>query len=206
MEVKNRNMRLDCMNRWNAFRQDLLSSKEHLVKLYKQRFVVERLIAIAALAVANKQFKVIHAVVTAKAKYRKALLVAGKKTARLLKYRLRAIGSDTVERLRRSQILVKIPFVTQCLYSNAEHKSRHMVFLALLAVHSRNLLLVQIKKMNKNVEVIQKIWKRKILDRPFYLKYIRSLFEKERKFLPEFFAKKTTPLAKKVKSKYSNIS
>ena len=74
-----------------------------------------------------------------------------------------------------------------------------------MAVHSRKLFLAQIKKANKQIETIQKIWRRKIIDRPFFLKYLRSLYEKERKFLPEFFSKKTTPLAKKVRTRYMNI-
>ena len=52
--------------------------------------------------------------------------------------------------------------------------------------------------MEKKVINVQSAWRKRQRDLPFASKYLRALFMKESKCVTDYFAKKTTALAKKI--------
>lgn len=66
----------------------------------------------------------------------------GVKTTWLLKERLLRVGPTFEERLRRCQVYVKVPFMASALEPLYAERAAHLVFAALSATQSRNLLLV----------------------------------------------------------------
>merc|ERR1712046_329012 len=56
------------------------------------------------------------------------------------------------------------------------------------------------------IQLIQSFLAQKKLNRVFLKRYLRACFEKERKYLLDYFSKKSTPLAKKVKAKAPQVA
>ena len=63
----------------------------------------------------------------------------------------------------------------------------------------------QAVKLNEKVKKIQLFWKQRRDDRYVESKYLRTAFDKSKKFVLEYFSKKTTPLAKKIQKGDINL-
>lgn len=206
--LKNRDRHLEFIQRWKKYQEERDSKQEELVQLCKCKMQLRRLIILSTVFKFVEHLKIMFTQIKAKSRLRKIVVSVA---FRFILYRatLRRYGWPRSWRHIHSKIIPSLSFLANMHNPGCRIQAGKLLHQMMLDLKYRKKMLKFFNKFEKSIMFIQGKIRMVIEEREFRYKYLCQIFDKEKRYLMNYFSRKNvqhTPLAKKVRTKVLMVS